>query len=81
MEIAKIPKLPDFTVLPDLDVDFLKNRQNRQKLYENANIYKNCLKSAKSSHAVPTEHTYTGLPAISVYDERIFLTFLNGNRI
>ena len=26
---------------------------------------KNCLKSAKSSHAVPTEHTFTGLPAIS----------------
>ena len=39
VEIAKIPKLPDFTVLPDLDVDFLKNRQNRQKLYENANIW------------------------------------------
>ena len=26
---------------------------------------KNCLKSAKSSHAVPTEHTFTGLPVIS----------------
>ena len=38
VEMAKIPKLPDFTVLPDLDVDFLKNRQNRQKLYENTNI-------------------------------------------
>ena len=29
---------------------------------------KNCLKSAKSSHAVPTEHTFTGLPAISAYN-------------
>ena len=38
VEMAKIPKLPDFTVLSDLDVDFLKNRQNHQKLYENANI-------------------------------------------
>ena len=33
---------------------------------------KNCLKSAKSSHAVPTEHTITGLPAISEY-EPLFL--------
>ena len=39
VEIAKIPKLPDFTVLPDLDVDFLENCQNRQKLCENANIW------------------------------------------
>jgi membrane-bound transcription factor site-1 protease len=26
-------------VLPDLDVDYPKNRQNRRKLYENANIW------------------------------------------
>ena len=28
-------------------------------------FHKNCLKSAKSSHAVTTEHTFTRLPAIS----------------
>ena len=39
VEIAKIPKLLDFTVLPDLDVDFLENLQNRRKLRENANIW------------------------------------------
>ena len=36
--MAKISKLPDFTVLPDLDVDFLENRQNRRKLCKNAKI-------------------------------------------
>ena len=37
--MAKIPKLPDFTVSPDLDVNFLENHQNRQKLRKNANIW------------------------------------------
>ena len=106
------PKLTDFKVLPDLDVNFppkitdfgvfgrflvILNLNHLATLWKwpkslNYQISqccqiwmwifskiaktaencmkmpifgKNCLKSAKSSHAVPTEHTFTGLPAIS----------------
>ena len=69
----KLVKNAKLVIFGDIQVQIWQRCENCAKM---PIFGKNCLKSAKSSHTVPTEHTFTGLLAISDENPSFIFQFI-----